>query len=191
MFRLGTNIMPLGCWVLFIPVFVAVGIDMLVSNSYLLQHGVTTQAVVLSEGTDFCGRPSSSQLATGGDKSFSVQFTDRSGHEHIGTISQCEHSDFNATTGESVTIVYDPNDHTMLEPLSSLKAGTTIWPIYIIVFSLITLILLFFWIRKRIRKASLSTPRFTVSDRAKKNRSVKKARLEKEGHHANRNARFP
>jgi len=144
MFRLGKNTMPLGCWLLFVPVFLAVGISELVSNSYLLQHGVTTQGVILSEGRDVC-----QQL---GDKSFSVQFTDQSGHEHIGTISQCEHGDFNATIGESVTIVYDPNDPTTLEPLNSLKAGTTIWPIYIIVVGLIMLILLFFWIRKRQRR---------------------------------------
>jgi len=51
-----------------------------------------------------------------------------------------------------VTIVYDPHDPTTLEPLNSLKAGTTIWPIYIIVVGLIMLILLFFWIRKRQRR---------------------------------------
>ena len=95
----------------------------LVSNSTLFSQGVTTQAVVLSEGPDFCGRPSSSQLATGGVESFSMQFSDQSGHEHTGIISQCEYSGFNATTGESITIVYDPSDPSNFAPLNSLKAN--------------------------------------------------------------------
>jgi hypothetical protein len=152
--RLRIRTPPLGCW-LILATFVLVGsILKLETNSSLLSQGVTTRAVVRSLGTDFCGRPSSSQLATGGVESFTVQFSDQSGHEHTGIISQCEYSGFNATAGESVTIVYDPDDLNTFAPLSALKASTTIWPIYTSVVGLVTLVLLFFWIRKRrMRKA--------------------------------------
>jgi len=146
---------PLGGWLILAAFVLLFSMLQLVSNSNLLSHGVTTQAVVLSEGTDFCGRASSSQLATGGVASFSVQFSDQSGHEHSGNISQCEYSDFNASVGESVTIVYDPNDPGTFAPLNSLKASTPLWPIFTTIIGLLTLVLLLFWIRKRTRKASL------------------------------------
>ena len=147
---------PLGGWLILAAFILLLCILERASNTNLLSNGITTQGVILSKGTDFCGRSSSSQLATGGVESFSVQFSDKSGHEHTGIISQCEYSGFNATTGESVTIVYDLNDPTMFAPLNSLKAGAPLVPIFIILSGLITLVLLFFWIRKRrMRKASL------------------------------------
>ena len=160
MYRLKSRKTPLGCWLILAAFVLLLSILQLVSNSTLLSQGVTTQAVVLSEGTDFCGRPSSSQLATGGVESFSVQFSDQSGQVHTGNISQCKYSGFNATTGESVTIVYDPNDPTTFAPLNSLKADAPVAPIFIILSGLATLVLLFFWIRKRrLRKALVQYPR--------------------------------
>ena len=159
MYRLKSRKVPLGGWLILAAFVLLLSILQLVSNSNLLSQGVTTQAVVLSEGTDFCGRPSSSQLATGGVESFSVQFSDQSGHKHTGIISQCEYSGFNATTGESVTIVYDPSDPSSFEPSDALKASSPLWPILTILIGLITLVLLLFWIRKRMRKTSLQYPR--------------------------------
>jgi high-affinity Fe2+/Pb2+ permease len=155
MYRLKSRRVPLGGWLILAAFILLLCILEQASNTNLLSNGITTQGVILSEGTDFCGH-SSSQLATGGVESFSVQFSDQSGHEHTGIISQCEYSGFNATTGESVTIVYDPNDPTTFAPLNSLKAGAPLVPIFIILSGLITLVLLFFWIRKRrMRKALL------------------------------------
>jgi hypothetical protein len=154
-YRLKSRKVPLGGWLILAAFILLLCILEQASNTNLLSNGITTQGVILSEGTVFCGR-SSSQLATGGAESFSVQFSDQSGHEHTGIISQCKYSGFNATTGESVTIVYDPNDPTTFAPLNSLKAGVPLVPIFIILSGLITLVLLFFWIRKRrMRKASL------------------------------------
>jgi Protein of unknown function (DUF3592) len=148
--------LPLGGWLILAAFVLLLSLLQLVSNSTLFSQGVTTQAVVLSEGPDFCGRSSVSQLATGGVKSFSMQFSDQSGHEHTGNISQCQYSGFNATTGESVTIVYDPSDPSNFAPLNSLKADAPVAPIFVILSGLITLVLLFFWIRKRrMRKASV------------------------------------
>jgi hypothetical protein len=156
MYRLKSRRVPLGGWLILAAFILLLFILEQASNTNLLSHGITSQGVILSEGTDFCGRPSSSQLATGGVESFSVRFSDQSGHEHTGNISQCKYSGFNATSGESVTIVYDPNDPTTFAPLNSLKAGAPLVPIFIILSGLITLVLLFFWIRKRrMRKASL------------------------------------
>ena len=160
MFGLKSRKIPLGCWLILAAFLLLLSILQLVSNSTLLSQGVTTQAVVLSEGPDFCGRASSSQLATGGVESFSVQFSDQSGQVHTGNISQCKYSGFNATTGESVTIVYDPSDPSNFAPVDALKANAPIAPIFIILSGLVTLVLLFFWIRmRRMRQASVQYPR--------------------------------
>ena len=66
MYRLKSRKVPLGGWLILAAFVLLLSILQLVSNSTLLSQGVTTQAVVLSEGPDFCGRASSSQLATGG-----------------------------------------------------------------------------------------------------------------------------
>ena len=160
MYRLKSIKIPLGCWLILAAFILLLSILQLVSNSTLLSQGVTTQAVVLSEGPDFCGRSSSSQLATGGVESFSVHFSDQSGQVHTGNISQCEYSGFNATIGESITIVYDPSDPSNFAPGDALKANTPIAPLFIILSGLVTLVLLFFWIRKRrMRKVSVQYPR--------------------------------
>ena len=100
MYRLKSRRVPLGGWLILAAFILLLFILEQASNTSLLSNGITTQGVILSEGTDFCGRPSSSQLATGGVESFSVQFSDQSSHEHTGIISQCKYSGFNATTGE-------------------------------------------------------------------------------------------
>ena len=135
---------PLGGWLILAAFLLLLSILQLVSNSNLLSQGVTTQADVRSEGTVFCGRPSSSQLATGGVESFSVQFSDQSGQVHTGNISQCAYSGFNATTGESVTIVYDPSDPSSFAPGNALKASAPFWPIFTALIGLVTLVLLLF-----------------------------------------------
>ena len=80
----------------------------------------------------------------GGVESFSVQFSDQSGHAHTGIISQCEYSGFNAITGESVTIVYDPSDPSSFAPGNALKASAPFWPIFTALIGLVTLVLLLF-----------------------------------------------
>jgi len=160
MFGLKRRKVPLGCFLILAAFVLLLSILQLVSNSNLLSQGDTTQAVVLSEGPDNCNGHSSSPLLETGVETFSVQFSDQSGHVHTGIISQCQYSDFNATTGESVTIVFDPSDPSSFAPLNSLKSGATPAPIFIILSGLLTLVLLFFWIRKRrLRKASLQYPR--------------------------------
>jgi hypothetical protein len=145
-----TRKIPLGGWLILSALFLLISIFQVVSDSNLLAQGVTTQAVVLSESKVFCGHPSSSQLETGGFESYSVQFSDQSGHTHTGIISPCQYGSFTATTGESVTIVYDPSDPSSFAPSDALKARSPLWPIITLLVGLITLVLLFFWIRKRI-----------------------------------------
>ena len=66
MYRLKSRRVPLGGWLILAAFILLLCILEQASNTNLLSNGITTQGVILSEGTDFCGRPSSSQLATGG-----------------------------------------------------------------------------------------------------------------------------
>ena len=101
-------------------------------------------------------RRGNSQLwGKGGDRQeFSVRFTDRAGQVLTSTISQCDYSGFNASHGDSVAIVFLPDDPTVIAPPDQLINLDKDLLILIILSGLITLILLPLWIRKRIRKPS-------------------------------------
>jgi hypothetical protein len=84
-----------------------------------------------------------------------VQFTDRTGLTSTSTISQCDYTGFKVSPGESVTIVYLPYDPTTIAPPDELLSNAQGYLLDTILSGLITLPLLYFWIRKRIREASL------------------------------------
>ena len=160
MSRKGRRKIPLGGWVLFAAFLLVLCILQLATNSYLLTQGVRTQALVLSAGTESCAQTTSAGVAAlqGHFPVYTVQFTDQSGQQRTGTISSCDYGGFNTTTGDSITIVYDPGDLSTIEPLSVLEASknSPAWTIVTLLIGLVTLVLLYFWIRKRrMRKASL------------------------------------
>lgn len=138
----------LGGWLLITLFLFGLSLLWLLLRANLLLHGVTTQGVIIAEQGITCGRSITEQ------QSFSVQFTDQAGQTQVGTISQCDY-DLNASPGDSVTIVYLPNNPIALP--DGLLANIRFNLIYTILLGLITLVLLTLWIRKRLRKASLST----------------------------------
>ena len=120
----------------------------LVLNTLLLWHGVAAQAFIVDERSTSCTRAITGQI-------FSVWFYDQAGREHHGTISQCDYIGFNVSPGDQVTIVYLPDNPTMIAPPDELSSTIQSNLDVTILLSLITLILLIFWIRKRIRRVSL------------------------------------
>ena len=124
--------------------------SLLLSNTSLLWNGVTTQGVITDMATVNCGGRSG-----GMGQEFSVRFTDQAGKVHTSTISQCGYSGFNASPGDSVAIVYLPDDPTVIAPPDGLISKVWEYLIVTILCGLLTLILLPLWIRKRIPKLSL------------------------------------
>lgn len=146
----GRKRLTLGGWLLLVLFIFGVSLYWLLSRTNLLWHGVTTRGVIVAEQGITCGRSQTER------QSFSVQFTDQAGQTQVGTISQCDY-DLNASPGDSVAIVYLPDDPTVIAPPDGLIANVQGDLIFTILLGLITLILLPFWIRKRIPKASFST----------------------------------
>lgn len=140
---------PLGGWLLLALTAFGLFLYTLLSNTNLLRQGVTTQAVITAVRPVKCG----GKTPYWGQK-FSVQFTDRTGQGYSSTISQCLYAGFNASLGDSVTIVYLPDNPTELAPPDGLVSNVQNDLNGTILFGLITLLLLPFWIRK-IRRASL------------------------------------
>ena len=140
----------LGGWLLLALLGLGIFATYLILDTSLFWRGVTTQGVITDVATVNCMRRSG-----GMGQEFSVQFTDRAGQVHTSTISQCDYSGFNASAGNSVVIVYLPDDPTMIAPPDGLLTHVQFDLIVTILCGLITLILLPLWIRKRIRKLSL------------------------------------
>lgn len=163
---------PLGGWL--IVVLIASGYYALrmLSSTTLLWYGVAAQGVIVNEQGIRCGKSSSGQ-------EFSVQFTDQTtGLAATSTISQCDYSDFNASPGDKVAIVYLPDDPSQIAPPDGLLANVKFFLIMSILCGLITLILLPLWIRKRIRMASLQR---------QEDRAAAERWMAMEGHLANLN----
>ena len=117
-------------------------------QSNLLWHGVAAQGVVTDVETVSCGRSGTGQV-------FSIQFTDRAGQAHTSTISRCDYANFNASLGDSVAIVYLPNDPTVIAPPGEPILNTRVFLILTILLILTELVLLGVWIRRRKLKTSL------------------------------------
>ena len=138
----------LGGWLLIALVFLSIFGIRLLSRTSLLWHGVTTHGVITSVGTESCGKSGTGPV-------YSVQFTDQTGLTQSSTISHCTYSDFSASPGDSVSIVYLPDDPTQIAPPKGLLAHVQLDVFMSILLGLITLILLPLWIRKLIRTGSL------------------------------------
>jgi flagellar biosynthesis/type III secretory pathway M-ring protein FliF/YscJ len=147
--------LPLGGWLLLVLSFLGFSAIGLQSSTNLLWHGIAAQGVITNSEAIKCGK-----YETG--NAFSVQFTDQTGQAHTSTISQCTYNDFTASPGDSVTIVYLPNDPTQIAPSNGLPAHIQFDGFMSILLGLITLILLPLWIRKRIRMRSLQAPQDLV-----------------------------
>ncbi len=139
--------LPLGGWLLLVLFLLSGFVRNMLSSTSLLWHGATTHGVITSVGTESCGR------STG--PVYSVQFTDQTGQTQTSTISQCDYSYFTASPGDSVTIVYLPDDPTKIGLPNGLLPHVQLDVYMSILLGLITLILLPLWLRKRIRKVSL------------------------------------
>lgn len=122
----------------------------LIENTGLLRQGVAAQGVVVGEQSISCGK-------SGTRNTVSVQFTDRTGQTYTSIFSQCEY-DIDASPGESITILYLPNDPGVIAPYDGVIFNVKFYLLGTILFGLIALLLLFLlflWIRERIRKRSL------------------------------------
>jgi hypothetical protein len=138
----------LGYWLAIILVVQGIFAVKLVLDTLLLWHGVAAQGVIVDERSTSCTRAITGHI-------FSVWFYDQAGREHHGTISQCDYLGFNVSPGDRVTLVYLPDNPTMIAPPDELSSTIQSNLDVTILLSLITLILLIFWIRKRIRRVSL------------------------------------
>src|SRR5438270_5935524 len=79
------------------------------SNTDFLRNGVAAQGVVT-------GMVSVSCRKSGTKTGFTVKFTDRAGQIHTGIIDNCEYADFDASPGDSVDIVYLPDNRHPIAP---------------------------------------------------------------------------
>ena len=119
------------------------------ADTSLLWQGVAAQGVIVGEQSANCVEGS------GNENTFSVQFTDHTGQVNTSPISQCDYSGFNASPGDSVTIVYLPDNPDTIAPPDGLLATVQGEQFMAILLGLSTLILLPLWIRERIRMAAL------------------------------------
>ena len=140
--------LPLGGWLIVLLIVLGFYTLRMLSSTSLLWLGVTTKGVITSVATQSCGRSGTLLV-------YSVQFTDQTGQTQTSTISQCDYSGFTASPGDSVTIVYLPDDPTQIAPPNGLLANVQLDVFMYVLLGLITLILLLLWIRKRNRKPSL------------------------------------
>jgi Protein of unknown function (DUF3592) len=140
----------LGGWLLLTLSAFGLFLYWLLLSTTLLRQGVTTQGVITGVGTVNCGGKTSRWR-----QKFSVEFIDRTGQGYTSTISQCHYAGFNASPGDSVAIVYLPDNPTEIAPPDGLMSNVQNDLNGTILSGLITLILLPLWIRKRIRRASL------------------------------------
>lgn len=139
--------LTLGGWLLIVFLILGIFAYRLLSSTNLLWHGVATKGIIVTEQPISCGKSGMRNI-------FSIQFTTQTGQAHTSSISQCDFADFNASPGDSVSIVYLPDDPTTIAPPDGLLTSVRGDLIATILSGLLTLILLPFWIRKRIRKAS-------------------------------------
>jgi Protein of unknown function (DUF3592) len=138
-----------GCLLMILAVF-GLFLYSLLQGTTLLRQGVTTQGVITGEEPVNCGGKTARWK-----QKFSVEFTDRTGQGYTSTISQCRYEEFDASPGDSVAIVYLPDHPTQIAPPDGLVSNLQNDLNGTILCGLIMLLLLPFWIRKRIRRASL------------------------------------
>ena len=141
---MGKKAPPLGFWLVFALFGLGVALIGWISAANTSSNGITTQGTVLSEQSISCGK-------SGIKNSFSVQFTDQTGQTQTSTISQCDYADFNASIGDSVTIIYPPNDPTTIATPDEVHNNVNTNRFFTIISIPVVLILLTLWIRKRIR----------------------------------------
>jgi hypothetical protein len=115
------------------------------SNTNFLRNGVAAQGVVTGVVSVSCRK---SETKTG----FTVKFTDRTGQIHTGIIDNCAYADFDASPGDSVDIVYLPDNPAQIAPPDGLLKNVKGDLFFTVLTGLITLILLFYWIGRRIRR---------------------------------------
>jgi hypothetical protein len=133
-----------GCWVglfgLSLIFFLGFAF-VLLSSTNLLLHGNLTQGTVVAVKSSRCGKAH--------EQSVWVRFIAQSGHTYISTVNRCNALTlYTASPGDSVPIVYLPDDPTMIA-----LVGDLLQPVIgTILFGLILLIL---GISKALRKPSL------------------------------------
>ena len=113
-----------------------------VQSVLLPQRGIQTQATVVAVGSTTCGKNHSEGIA------YTVQFTDQAGHMQTGTLS-CE-SISTLSRGDSITIVYSPDNPTLITLPSEVGFLPVAGVGVTILFGLIELALLLsciFWVK--------------------------------------------
>ncbi len=130
---------PLGGYLLLALFFVGLfGLQWLY-YAIFISNGVRTQGVIVNTHVVDCGKGKSDAV--------SVRFTDRGGQVHTGIEGGCPQP-LHGSPGDSVTIVYDPNNPSKIASPDDAQYFVP----WTILSGLIALLLLPFWIRKRMRK---------------------------------------
>ena len=137
---------PLGLCLFFSLLFFGIFLIGTFLDTNFLRTGVPAQGVVTNSISMKCGK-------SGLKPDFSVQFNDRAGQQHSGIISKCVYPDFDAAVGDTVAIVYLPDDPTQIAPPDGLLKNVKLAIILTILSGILTLTLLYLWIGKRIRKS--------------------------------------
>lgn len=116
----------------------------LIPETQLARSGVTAQGTVTDVNSGGCGRHGSGEPIT-------VQFTDQAGQLHTSTFSQCDFGT-SVNLGESITIVYLPDNPSMIAPRDALPSTYQLHAIIIGAIGFVDLVLFSIWIVRRIKK---------------------------------------
>lgn len=116
----------------------------LIPETQLARSGVTAQGTVTDVNSGGCGRHGSGEPIT-------VQFTDQAGQVDTSTFSQCDFGT-SVNLGESITIVYLPDNPAVIAPRDALPGTYEVHAIIIGAISLVDLVLFSIWIVRRIKK---------------------------------------
>jgi Protein of unknown function (DUF3592) len=103
---------------------VLVGLFILLAWSHirLLQSGAPVQGTIVDAQSIGCGKFRGVNYA--------VQFTDRAGQIHTATFDTCQFSaPSNMSRGDSITIVYLPDNPTMIAPRDGVGGGPLLLPV--------------------------------------------------------------
>jgi len=132
----------------------------LMRDTQLLRSGVEVQGIIVDKQSDSCGRGGRGQV-------FSVQFTDRTGQTYTSTFDGCTYSGFDASIEDPVTIVYLPDNPTLIAPRDELPIRYQ-WDLILTVLSFTLLIvfglLLSLRLRRLIRKQRRASDTYPSTD---------------------------
>ncbi len=136
----------LGYWIILLAIMgVFYGVIRLVPDTQLARSGIAVQGKIVDRRAGTCG-------GRHGTEPISVQFTDQTGLVDTSTFDQCDYQGLNATPGESITIVYHPDNPTVIAPRDELPSRYQGDVNLIVLIVIIELLLLGVWLVRLIGK---------------------------------------